>query len=1047
MANWRVIRNVSGGLLLAVTLLVVAVGAFEFHTSYFQARYFSELAAKLQFEVKEGPSDAIRFPGHGPYNIQNGYTRLPAFSDRLTGRSFQIAQQSRFSPALIDYMEWGGNPPYPVKAQSGLVISDRDGDTLFSAKEPESIYRAFDDIPPLLLNSLLFIENRELLGDHHPRKNPVVEWDRLAEAALYRLPFIAEPGESGPGGSTLATQMEKFRYSPRGLTTDSYEKLRQIVSGSVRYYAMGTDTREARRIIVRDYLNATPLSGRPGRGEIHGVGDGLKYWYGIDFAYANRVLSAPYGIVDINEQARVFKSALSLLLSQRRPSYYLLAGRPALEELTARYLRVLAKNGVIDEALRNAALAQPLSFAQGSAIPPPPVFVSRKAVNNVRTELLKLLGVDSLYLLDRLDLTADTTIDGEAQAKVEALLQQVTDLNYAKQSGLLGEKLLRENQLDALDYSVLLYESTPSGNVLRVQTDNLNMPFDMNTGSKLDLGSTAKLRTLISYLEIIEKVYLNHRALAKDELSQARKLAEDPLRQWTLDYLIQRPDADLKGLLEAAMQRRYSASPAEAFFTASGLHRFSNFDRADNFRVMSVGEAMTRSVNLVFIRMMRDIARYYTLEIPGYKQLLLDREDPRRKDYLKRFADMEGKTFLNQFYRVYTNLDKAQLLTRLASRTKPFPGRLSMAFRSVQPEASPEELTAFLQARLPPALMEEADVAKLYRQFDPGRFDSNDRAYLARLNPLELFVVKYLLDKPGATLSEIYRDSEAARQEAYAWLNKSRKVRAQDSRIRILLEQDAFRSIHQQWQRLGYPFESLIPSFATALGASADRPIALAELMGIIVNNGVRKPFRQIDSLHFAEDTPYQTDFSYVSRNGQPVLSTEICQTVRSALANIVEVGTARRLKGVYVDADGKPIAVGGKTGTGDHRVKSYAAGGRLVGESAVNRNALFTFYIGDRFFGVILAHVGGQESGGFEFTSGLAAQLLKILQPALTPMLLDSRDAAPAPAPQPVEASPPTAALAPTLDAVRPSQAQPGTAPAQLPLSHPTAQPGTLVL
>ncbi|MBQ0758881.1 MAG: hypothetical protein KBT72_04415, partial [Zhongshania sp.] len=73
------------------------------------------------------------------------------------------------------------------------------------------------------------------------------------------------------------------------------------------------------------------------------------------------------------------------------------------------------------------------------------------------------------------------------------------------------------------------------------------------------------------------------------------------------------------------------------------------------------------------------------------------------------------------------------------------------------------------------------------------------------------------------------------------------------------------------------------------------------------------------------------------------------------------------------------------------HKIKSYGAGGRLIAEEAVNRNAIFAFYIGDRFFGVILAHVGGATSGGFEFTSGLATQLLKIIQPVLAPMMREN--------------------------------------------------------
>ena len=42
--------------------------------------------------------------------------------------------------------------------------------------------------------------------------------------------------------------------------------------------------------------------------------------------------------------------------------------------------------------------------------------------------------------------------------------------------------------------------------------------------------------------------------------------------------------------------------------------------------------------------------------------------------------------------------------------------------------------------------------------------------------------------------------------------------------IRILMEAEAFQRIHKSWARLGYPFDSLTPSYATAIGSSAVTP-------------------------------------------------------------------------------------------------------------------------------------------------------------------------------------------------------------------------------
>src|SRR3546814_3491090 len=105
-------------------------------------------------------------------------------------------------------------------------------------------------------------------------------------------------------------------------------------------------------------------------------------------------------------------------------------------------------------------------------------------------------------------------------------------------------------------------------------------------------------------------------------------------------------------------------------------------------------------------------------------------------------------------------------------------------------------------------------------------------------------------------MRETVAGSADGRQESYGCLFKSSRISAQNRRIRTLLEQEAFVPIHAQWKRMGYPFDRLVPSYATAIGTSGDRPDALAELMGIVVNNGIRLPTVRIERLRFAADKP-----------------------------------------------------------------------------------------------------------------------------------------------------------------------------------------------
>ena len=117
-----------------------------------------------------------------------------------------------------------------------------------------------------------------------------MEWDRLARSVGDLVLSKLGSDRSVAGASTLATQIEKYRHSPEGRTSSSSEKLRQMVSASIRAYLDGPTTLEARRRIVTEYLNSVPLAAARGYGEVVGISDGLWAWYGTDFDEANRLL-------------------------------------------------------------------------------------------------------------------------------------------------------------------------------------------------------------------------------------------------------------------------------------------------------------------------------------------------------------------------------------------------------------------------------------------------------------------------------------------------------------------------------------------------------------------------------------------------------------------------------------------------------------------------------------------------------------------------------------------------------------------------------------
>lgn len=1031
---WRSIKWLFWLTLLTLLVLGGLWGWHEMRHAEYQAEFFHRLAAKAQFRLGDGPSKAIRFPNESPYDERLGYANLPQFLQRLQNKDYKIVQQARMSPQMLELVDQGLFAPYAEKTQVGLAISDCRNDTLFRARFPERIFPKFEAVPPLLVNSLLFIENRELLDPAYPKRNPAVEWDRLSKAVFDQVIHGLRGEHKSGGGSTLATQIEKYRHSPDGRTVGFKEKARQMLSASFRAYQESEDTTLARRRIVLDYLNTVPLSAKPGFGEVNGLGDGLWVWYGREFSSVNQLLlpmasgaplpgvnrrsaqglikdaashaatgqpastgtvggadsgASPPGIAP--DAALAYKQALSLMIAQRRPSWYLGDPDNDLEALTNIHLHMLAKAGVIPAALRDAALQvklQPLPglvrTAQASS------FVSRKASNAVRTALAGMLGDPRLYNLDRLDLSVQSTLDARAQEVVGKVLRDLREFETAKAAGLLGKQMLGNGDPAQVVYSMTLLERGEQGNYLRIQTDNLDQPLDINDGAKLDLGSTAKLRTLITYLDIIANLHQRYRAMDETALKAVEVDPKDVLSRWALDYFLHTgkpaPAAGLRPMLEAALDRKYSGNPSEGFFTGGGVHTFGNFNKDDNGRILMVREGLRNSTNLVFVRLLRDVVHYYMFQTPGSSaSLLQNADDPRRAQYLSRFADREGRVFMNRFYPKYRGKTWEEAQAILLQNSRPTPQRLAAIHRSIYPDASIAQFDAFVRANLPAQYDVSVEKwAQLYVQFSPGQMSLADRGYLAHIHPLELWMVGYLRTHPKATQSQMLADSAKERQEVYAWLFQTHRKHAQDKRILGLLEVEGFLEIHRQWKKMGYPFDSLVPSYASALGASADRPAALAEMMGILLNRGVRKPILRIQDLHFAAQTPYETRLQRKEMAGEVVLAPEVADAVIDAARQVVASGTAKRVDGAFVRADGTVLPVGGKTGTGDQRYDVYGPGGRLLESRFVNRSATFVFYIGDRYYGSITAYVRGPQSENYDFTSALPVQLLKTLAPAL---------------------------------------------------------------
>ena len=989
----RRVQKIAIALVAAVTI-VMAV-AWEFKDSWIESGLFREADRHLSYQLAEGKSASIHYPGDGPYDWTLGYARIPAFLPRLEGKGYAIEAQAHSSELLASFSRAGLYPVYQQKDQAGLKIVDQQGRDLYAFDRPERVYPDYSSIPPLVIQTLLFIENRHMLDSRHPTRNPAVEWDRLGKAVIDYSLHTVDSKHSVVGGSTLATQLEKLRHSPGGRTSSPIDKLRQMTSATLAAYQDGPTTLHAQQDIIRGYINSIPLAASPGYGDVQGLGDGLWIWYGADVYQLDPLLRARESSLNSNQmrmRARGYREALSLLLALRSPHLYLIADPKALETQTDRYLRALAERGVISHRLRDLALKQTLTPLRRAPARPAMNYVENKAPDSIRMSLLPLLGLNNTYDLDRLDLTVQTTLDQPAQQGITRFFEQVADPKQAAAANLTQYQLLEQNDPSKVIYSFTLYERKPGVNVLRVQTDNLNQPLNINQNTRLELGSTAKLRTLINYLEIVAALHRQYASKSAAELKAVALMPDDHLTEWAVQYLSTAQDHSENAMLEAALQRKYSGNPGEAFYTGGGVHVFANFEKSENFENFTVASGFQNSVNLVFIRLMRDIVIYYRYRVPGATPTVLENwDDPARQKYLARFADEEGTVYLSRFYKKYQGETSDQALNTLAKGINLTPLRAAVIYRSVRPQASLDQFTAFLNRHFAKSvLINKNDPSELYQKYGPDKFNLADRGYLAHVHPLELWMLNYREQHPRANFKELAGASTGLRQDIYWWLFRSHSKHQQDIRIRTLTEQDAFREIYKAWKRQGYPFDSLVPSYATVIGVSGDTPAALADLMGVVVNNGVRNPSIKIERLHFGSSTPTETVMARRTAPGEQVIAPQIAALVRQQLIGVVENGTGRRAHGGIALPGGRIIAVGGKTGTGDNRLESFSANGQVIGDKVVSRTATFVFMIGDRFYGTVVAFVPGSNAGSYKFTSALAVQIFKDLTPQLKPLLVN---------------------------------------------------------
>ena len=337
---------------------------------------------------------------------------------------------------------------------------------------------------------------------------------------------------------------------------------------------------------------------------------------------------------------------------------------------------------------------------------------------------MTLLSLPDLYALDRLDLSAETTVDTAAQARVTAVLQQLSDPAICAAAGMVGHKLLGGDNPSKLTWSFVLYERGADRNHAahprRQPEQAVRHQFRRQAAARLDrqIAHPGDLSRRSS-----ESCTASLSACSRPELTRIAGSRGRPADRMGGATIWRRPPT---AACSRCSTRRCSA-PIRArpgrFFTGGGMQGFGNFDSMEGFGEPTVDRAFEHSINLSFVRILRDIVNYYTARrTASTRQAAAGRaDDPEREAYLRRFADADGRRFLCRFYKDLRGLERrgGDGLCCCSARGHAAK-RLAAVYLTFHPRGAARRFAAFLCRRLPQRRIPDRERA-LGTVYEPSR--------------------------------------------------------------------------------------------------------------------------------------------------------------------------------------------------------------------------------------------------------------------------------------------------------------------------------------
>jgi hypothetical protein len=167
------------------------------------------------------------------------------------------------------------------------------------------------------------------------------------------------------------------------------------------------------------------------------------------------------------------------------------------------------------------------------------------------------------------------------------------------------------------------------------------------------------------------------------------------------------------------------------------VHSFANFEKSENGKIYTVRDATVHSVNLSYVRLMRDLVRYYQARLPyDTDAILADTNYPMRHRLLQEIADEESRFFLFRAYKSFEKRSTEDVIAQLLGKKAKSDRQISILFYAWHHGADEELLTRWLVKYHGIATPEQTQ--RMVKAYGNPSLNLSDYGYLLGIHPVKV---------------------------------------------------------------------------------------------------------------------------------------------------------------------------------------------------------------------------------------------------------------------------------------------------------------------